>query len=462
MAGPVVNEERTLPERTERLALPAGRSWRNPALGQAADALAAMADMCVHPLVVLPLFIAGLTDSTVTIGLAIALVVAATALGYPLAIALEHRALLQFGGLMSALGLRALAFFLLAGAGLTIGANQARYLGITLIVLSAAALFGGFAAPLRLELASGASPESPLSSLRGRWVFISALAAIGGALLARLVLARADLRFPGPFVQIFLLAGVILTLATLCAVLMQLPTRASPPDGRGLLAQLSTYVDLLINNLAYGRLVFFRLLYAAGAIADPFYIVYATRELGATWRTAGAYLVTYAVARAAAAPLWRALGLQAGNRMVLQLVTFVRLLAPITALTLPPLLGSATLRDRLPGGGATNLVAFGVVFAAAGMASAGLDLAAPVIQASITTPRERGAAAAVMHLALGGAALGALLGGLIADRLGFAFLFIITLVVGLGTLLSGGLVDEPALVIMRPPPSERPAPRRRR
>ena len=66
------------------------------------------------------------------------------------------------------------------------------------------------------------------------------------------------------------------------------------------------------------------------------------------------------------------------------------------------------------------------------------------------------------HLALGGAALGALAGGLIADRLGFRFLFIGALVAGLVVLLAGGLVDEPNVVVMRAPPSERFAARRRR
>src|SRR5919199_1825820 len=330
-------------DRTDQLALPAPqarRSWRNPALGQLADALTAAADVCVHPLVVVPLFIATLTESTVTVGLAVALVLGASALAYPLAAAFGHRALLRFGGLMGAVGLRAFALFSLAGVPVLYRTEPARQLNSGLLLLAGAALLDG--------------------------------------------------------------------------------------------------------------------------VAAPFYILYAVRELGGDGRTASIYLVVLALARAAGIFLWRALGAQGGNRMVLQLCAFVRLLAPITALTLPPLLGSATLRDRLPGGNAISLIAFALVFAAAGAASAGLDLAAPVVQASITTPRERPAASVLTHLALGVAAVAVLLGGLIADRLGFPFLFIVALVAGLGALLAGGLVDEPNLVVLRAPPSERPAPRRRR
>jgi MFS family permease len=219
--------------------------------------------------------------------------------------------------------------------------------------------------------------------------------------------------------------------------------------------------ELLSNNLAYGRFVFFRILYACGALADPFYILYATRELGASAHIAAAYLVTLVIARAGATLGWRAVSIGSGNPMVLQLATFVRLLAPITALTLPPLLGSATLRDRLPGGDTTNLIAFGLVFAAWGAASAGLDLAAPAIQSALTTPRERGAAHFVTGVALAITTLALPLGGLIADRLGFSFLFIAALVLGLGTLLAGGLIDEPGVFVLRPAPNERPVLRRR-
>ncbi len=160
--------------------------------------------------------------------------------------------------------------------------------------------------------------------------------------------------------------------------------------------------------------------------------------------------------------LWRGLGNGGGYALVLQLATFARTLAPITALTLPPLLGSATLRDRLPGGDTTSLVAFGLVFAAYGVASAGLDLATPAIQAAITTPRERVAAATLTHLVLACAALAAFFGGVIVDRLGYGFLFIAALLAGLVALLAGGLVEEPSAVVLRAPQTERLPQRRRR
>lgn len=459
-------------DRTEQLALPARRDWRSPPLRQAIDILTQMADTCLHPLVVLPLFVVGLAGaavSPVTIGFAVASLLAAEALGSALAaaLALERRARLQLNGLLVAVGTRALILFGLASVGTLLQPRRAPLLDLPLVplaLLAGAALLGGFAASLRPEIGDWASPETSLTRLRRRRPLVGALAVVAGALLARGYLSRTDASFPAGWVQLFGAAGLLLAPITLALVVLPSPPPATTPPIGGR-AGVTALPDLLVNNLAYGRFVLFRVVYALGALADPFYILYATQELGATGRTAGAYLLTLAVARAAGTAAWRALGARGNNPMVLQLAAFVRLLAPIIALTLPPLLLSATLRERLPGGGATgaNLVAFGLVFAAYGVASAGIDLAAPAIQATTTTPRERIAATTATQLALAAAALSAPLGGLVVDRFGFPFLFVAALLAGLAGLLAGGLVDEPGAVVLRAPASERlPARRVRR
>lgn len=449
-------------DRIERLPLPARREWRGPALGQASELLNGLAAICLHPSIVLPLFFAALALSTVTIGRAVALVLAAEALATAVAIgaapALERRAGFRLGGLLGAVGLRALALLALAGAGTLLREEPARLLGLGGVLLLAAAVGGGAATALRHD--TGTTPAAVLARARARWPLIGALATVVGALLARPFLERAAGSAPDGYIQLFLIAGLLLVPLAIAIFLLQgaRDEASEPPAARAVIAAVP---GLLVNNLAYGRLAAFRFLYAFAAVADPFYIVYAVRELGATGRAAGGYLLIFALARAAAIVVWRAVGAGVGNKMVLQLAAFVRLLAPITALTLPRLLGSATLRDRLPGGGSASLVAFGLVFVAYGIASGWLDLAGPAIEAGTTTPRERGAAAAVTHLALAVAAFTALLGGTIVDRYGYGFLFIAALLTGLAALLASGLVEEPGAVVLRAPQSERLPARRR-
>lgn len=447
----------------DALAPPQMRRWPAPLFGGLAEILTRLADVCLHPLIVLPLFFALSDDTNLAIGRAVALILAAGALAGALAAPLSSDR-------WPKLRLITLIVITLAQAGVLLGlaradgwlaANRFLLTGGPLLALIAVAACGGCAAILRIAAARIVRAEGSWRTRWGRWTVLGIVGTLAGGFLARRGLEQTDGPFPAGYTRLFAVAGFA-TLAAGLALLLPLAlewrNRPAPSPGR---LDLLMVPELLANNLAYGRFVFFRILYACGAVADPFYIIYATRELGATGQAAAAYLITLVIARALGTLGWRALSIGSGNPMVLQLAAFVRLLAPITALTLPPLLGSATLRDRLPAGETTNLIVFSIVFAAWGVASAGLDLAAPAIQSALTTPRERGAAHFITGIALAAATLALPLGGLIIDRFGFSFLFITALISGLVTLLAGGLIDEPGVFVLRPAPNERPVLRRR-
>jgi uncharacterized membrane protein len=443
--------------------LPFAARWHTPVLGGIAEVLTRLADVCLHPVIVLPLFFAIASDTATGIGRAIALLLGAGFLASAIVTPFsgERWPRLRLGLLVSTTALQAFILLGLGRAENWLATNRLVLTGSALLIFIIAALCGGAAETLRVAVVGIVRAEGSWRTRWGRWTVLGILGTIAGGLLARNSLTRTSESFPAGYTQLFTYAGLALLVAALClGGLLVLDWRkrpAAPPTRPDLLA----VPELLANNLAYGRYVFFRILYACGALADPFFIVYATRELGASGRVVAAYLVTLVVARAVGTLAWRAFSITGGNPLVLQLSAFIRLIAPITALTLPPLLGSATLRDRLPGGDTTNLIAFGIVFAAWGAANAGLSLAAPAIQSALTTPRERQAAEFVTGIALAVATLALPLGGLILDRLGFSVLFIAALVVGLCTLLAGGLIEEPGVFVLRPAPNERPVLRRR-
>lgn len=445
------------------LAPPRLRRWPAPLFGGIAEILTRLADVCLHPLIVLPLFFAIANDSNLAIGRAIALILAAGALAGALAAPLagDRWPRLRLIALAAITIVQAIALLLLARAGDWLATNRFTLTEGPLLVLLVVAICGGCAGIVRAAAARIVSAEGSWRTRWGRWTVLGIVGTIAGGLLARQGLEQTGGPFPAGFTGLFAVAGfATLGAGAILLLLLALEWRTRPEPAQGRVDLLAV-PELLVNNLAYGRFVFFRILYACGAVADPFFIIYATRELGASGRAAAGYLITLVVARAVATLGWRALSIGSGNPMVLQLAAFVRLLAPITALTLPPLLGSATLRDRLPAADTTNLIVFSVVFAAWGAASAGIDLAAPAIQAALTTPRERGAAHFVTGVALAVSTLALPIGGLLTDRFGFSFLFIAALVIGLGTLLAGGLIDEPGVFVLRPAPNERPMLRRR-
>jgi MFS family permease len=294
----------------------------------------------------------------------------------------------------------------------------------------------GGAGSLRVTIAAITRAEGSWRTRWGRWVILGLIGTVLGGVAARQALAHVTTAFVNSFGQLFTIAGLAMFVGALSlAALLALNWRRTTDEQSGQFTALAI-PELLTNNLAYDRFLFFRLLYACGALADPFFILYATQELKAGGRAIAAYLLTLVLARAVATIGWRTLSSTAGNPLVLQLATFVRIIAPLTALTLPPLLSSATLRDHL-------------------------DLAAPAIQGALTTPRERIAAQIVTGLVLALGTVAFPIGGLLLDRVGYSILFIIALLCGLVTLLAGGLLDEPGVLVLRSAPTERPALRRR-
>jgi hypothetical protein len=440
-----------------------------PLFGGVAEVLARLADVCLHPLIVLPLFFGVLGATNLGIGGAVAIVLAAGSIGVALAAPLQvdRWPNLRLYVLLGAVVVQALFLLILANQGGRLAASLPSLNGWPLLLLAIVALGGGVASLLRAAAAGIVRPEGSWRTRWGRWAILGLLGTLLGGWLGRNALGRNAAIFPDGFTRLFGIAGLaLLATALLLAalIILQRVTGAAPvapPPGPGTTFDPLALPDLLVNNLAYNRYIVFRILYAFGALADPFYIIYATRELGGSGRAAAAYLLALALARAVGTLGWRAVSISAGNPMVVQLACFVRTLAPITALTLPPLLGSATLRDRLPGGEAASLIAFAIVFIAWGAASAGLDLAAPAIQSAITTPRERPAATMATGFILAITTIALPIGGLIIDRLGYSFLFIAALVAGVATLLAGGLVDEPGAIIVRTAPTDRAVMRRR-
>jgi hypothetical protein len=442
-------------EVTKLLLPPASQRRRYPlACNVAAEVLSQCVDACLHPTIILPTFFAVYLATDREIGGAVALVLAAAAIaaGLGAVLTFEDHPRLRFSALLGATGGRALVLLLLAAASGTLTADHAPRLNWPLFFLAGAALCAGVALPLRVASAGIVRAEGSWRTRWGRWAASGAVGLALGALLARGQLMRTGGVFPAGYRGLFLIAGLLALLATGVTALLWRGDRPSVPVRPR--SGLAAIPELLANNLAYGRFIFFRLLYACGTLADPFFILYAVSELGAGARVLAGYLLALALARMVGMFLWRGVSSTGGNPMVLQLVSFVRLLAPITALTLPPLLNSATLYNHLPGGNNAILVAFGLVFVAWGAASAGLDLAVPAIQAGITTPRERAAASVVTSIALAVATVILPIGGLIADRFGYSFLFIAALVTGIIALLAGGLIDEPTTVIVRTAPTD--------
>lgn len=291
-----------------------------------------------------------------------------------------------------------------------------------------------------------------------RWLLFGSVGGILAILAVRGSLANGDLTSLGNYTTPFVVAG---SAALITAVVDLLAGAGVTPRPDRAASPLGVVAELLADNLAFGRLLLFQIVYHLGSLADPFFIVYALRELNAGGRAVIAYLLVLVITRSATLVVLRALIRELPNRTLLQLAAFTRLGASVAALTVPPLLNSAVIRDRLTPGNGALLAAYAIVFVALGAAGAASDHATPPLIASITRQHERHGALLLSRLTFGATSAVFILGALLADRLGYPFLFISALILGLAALLSSGLVDGPDLIVLRPGPTARHELRRR-
>lgn len=414
----------------------------NLGLGTVAGALGGVADALLFPILLPVAFVAALTDSYLTIaaipavagGLwAVPLVAAAPVirgrgrkLPWATGAAVVRAATI---GLLAFVGYRAdrlsdaqlLRAFFICYAAYTVAAALATALGDELI---------------RRSLAAGRGDG--LFRLRGLWA--GALAFVAGIAAAR-VLGDDGPAFPQNVAALFVLAAVALGAAAIVQAMIREPGRLA---GMGTAGNPRLPLDGWLDPLgdpAFRRFLAVRIALSASAIADPFYLVYAARELAVEPAAFGGYVAALVAGRLLATPAWSLLQRRRGARTVLQGAGLVRLLVPLVAVLLPYLADTELYRDRVTDDRVTPAL-FGLTFLAYGVALAGQGIGNFGYLLAAVAPARRDGAFALTNVVLGAVALVSLGGAVLVERYGFETLFLVATLVSLtGIFLTGALPD---------------------
>jgi len=178
-------------------------------------------------------------------------------------------------------------------------------------------------------------------SRRGRMVglsqVLSGVMTIGAAELVRRILSPTGPPFPSNYALLFLLAGLTLMISVggLAALREPLdrPSRREKPrvPWRDILPQLR---HMWRRDQDFRLLNIIRLLAGLGGLAVPFYIVYATTELGIAADTVGLFISAQTVGGIVAGFLLGYLNERWGSRLVIQLSRALSLVQPILVLCL--------------------------------------------------------------------------------------------------------------------------------
>ncbi|MFC4453136.1 MFS transporter [Deinococcus sonorensis] len=235
------------------------------------------------------------------------------------------------------------------------------------------------------------------------------LLAFGAGLLVRQILAS-ELPFPLNYALVFALATAAYTVGY--GVFGRVQEPADPVLPASDFRQELRSVPLTIRADPYFRaFLLVRLTLAFASMADPFYAVYALRELHVPGSQLGVFLMALAGAAPLSNVLWRRVADLKGSRRIIRYSSVCSLLAPLLALLIGHL-----------GPGATG--AYLLVFVAGSVAAQGFNLGHTNHLLNIAPPEARSRYIGTLNTLVGLALFAPVLGGLIADQLGYRTVFV--------------------------------------
>ncbi|SDF31390.1 Predicted arabinose efflux permease, MFS family [Thermus arciformis] len=308
--------------------------------------------------------------------------------------------------------LRLSGLVLMALSAFLFGQNPSLLLLGFLLGLLLNALFTGVSSLPFWEVVAKTTPQGRRAHLFSARNLVGGLLAFLAGFLVRLLLAL-PLPFPLPYALLFALGALSYGVGWYLFGLTEEPEEA-PKEAR-----LDFKAPL--RRPAFRRYLGVRLLLALAGLAEPFYAAYAVRVLG-QGEELGLYLALYALAFTLSNLLWARMA-ERGSKGVLKAGAFLALLAPLLALLLPPGL-------------------FGLVFLLQGAYLAALGLSTTTLLLNLAPPEERSAAIGLANTLAGLFAFSPVLGGYLADWLGFPALFLLAALLYALTLLLGRELPE--------------------
>ena len=414
-------------------------------IGVAAAALTVVSDTLLLPALILAAFVAGLTESYLIVGV----VPAIGAVSWYLAQFLAAPVVASYGRKLpwatGATLVRAAALGLLAYV-----VNRAdrvstdELLRSVLICFAAYSFASGFAATAGTTVNTRAIPTQHQTLFFRLAQIAAAVAAVIAGVLGARVLGSDGPDYPDNFSRLFLAAAVAAGGVVLLQLLTREPSRlpaSARGDGFGSAAAVRGAGLPALADAAFRRFLCFRVALGLAAMADPFFILYAQRELGIAATRLGWFLLALVAARIVSAPFWAWMNRVHGTRAALQAAGMLRILPALVAISLPYLIDTEVWRDRVTEANAVP-IAFGVVFVAIGFSLGGLQTATFGYLVESLPAAGRAGAIGLTNLILAVVSIVPVIGGLILRESGADYerLFLVSGGLALLATIASGLL----------------------
>ncbi|MFO7976423.1 MAG: MFS transporter [Candidatus Hydrogenedentota bacterium] len=277
-----------------------------------------MATAFADPYAVIPLFVAGFTESRALIGLVVSLVTAmsvAPQIGVARKIRRKPGVARPF--MLVAIWTRCGAWGVIAAGTLFLPMESSAILFVFVLLMCVYSFCGGVAVLPFKQVISGTIPPERRSTLFGWRLVAGGIFAVLSGIIVRYVLGNEALVYPRNYGVLFALSFVSLAIAYAAMSRFEFPSHVVQTDERSL---PSLREDLRVIRWHYPvlqRLIVVRLLSGGLQLVLPFLTLYATRDIGISLASVGLYVVAQQVGVILSNLAWVPLGNQLGTRSVI-------------------------------------------------------------------------------------------------------------------------------------------------
>ena len=284
---------------------------------------------------VLPAFVRHFTDSAPIIGLVstvwngavlIPQLVAANAINH---VPRKKGALLRAGALGR-------PTFLLIALALVLGLWQQPgwMLVVFFAMLTSFWLADAFCSIAWFDIVGKAIPANRRGRLFGAGQIISSVFAIGIGAFVSWILSPQGPAFPANYAWLFGLAGTACLLGLASLAMVREPLEDVPEERTSWRDYLPQLVKILKEQPTYRRVIAAWLLSGLAALASPFYVLYATDQLGLAPETIGLFIIAQTAGGVVASLGLGALAERRGPGAVIRVSVMVSITGPLVALAL--------------------------------------------------------------------------------------------------------------------------------
>jgi len=287
--------------------------------------------------------------------------------------------------------------------------------GVLAFSLLVAASAGGLASPAWRGMLAKVIPVTRRGRMFGLSSALGGLLGVGGAALSRQVLSRYP--YPTSFGICFLLCFASHVISYICVMLNREPPRESATAAQSATDYWRRLPTILRENPNLGRYLAARALTILGGMAATFYVIYGRKYFGISDEFAATLTIVALASQTVSTPLMGVLADRRGNKLLVELGCLFAACGVLVALLMP-----------------SALWLYGV-FMFVNLGNAAFSISGMSMPMEFGSPEELPTITALISTVLAVPILLApILGGWLADALGYRALFGVALVLMLGGL----------------------------